>query len=125
MAVNAFASETKGVEGSKLLILWTSGDKEVAYTVALIYPKVAKKSGWWDQIRIMIWGPSAKLLAEDPAMLPLIKDLQKEGIEIFACKWCAEQYGVGKKLEEMGVKVTYMGEPLTKMLKGDWKILNF
>jgi hypothetical protein len=121
----ACASETKGGEPSKLLILWASGDKDVAYMVALAYPKVAKQSGWWDQVRIIIWGPSAKLLAEDPAMLPLIKALQKEGVEILACKWCADQYGVGKKLEEMGVKVDFMGEPLTKMLKSDWKILTF
>jgi len=125
IAGNAYASETKESGPSKLLILWASGDKDVAYMVALAYPKVAKQSGWWDQIRIVIWGPSAKLLAEDPAMLPLIKALQKEGVEIMACKWCAEQYGVGKKLEEMGVKVDFMGEPLTKMLKSDWKILTF
>jgi len=99
--------------------------KDVAYMVALIYPKVAKKNGWWDQIRIIIWGPSARLLAEDPAMLPLIKTLQKEGVEILACRWCAEQYGVGKELEKMGVKVGYMGEPLTEMLKSDWKVLTF
>ena len=125
LAGHAYASETKEGDPSKLLILWASGEKDVAYMVALIYPKVAKKSGWWDQIRIIIWGPSAKLLAEDPAMLPLIKTLQKEGVEILACKWCAEQYGVGKKLEEMGVKVDYMGEPLTEMLKSDWKVLTF
>lgn len=122
-----FASASEAKEGgpSKLLIVWSSGEKDVAYMVALIYPKVAKKNGWWDKIRIIIWGPSAKLLAEDPAMLPLIKTLQKEGVEILACKWCAEQYGVGMKLEEMGVRVDYMGKPLTEMLKNDWKVLTF
>lgn len=125
LAGHAYASETKEGDPSKLLILWTSGDKDVAYMVALIYPKVAKKTGMWDQIRIMIWGPSAKLLADDPAMIPLIKALKKEGVEILACKWCAEQYGVAKKLEALGVDVDFMGEPLTKMLKGDWKVLTF
>lgn len=125
LAAHLYASETKKEGPSKLLILWTSGDKDVAYMVALIYPKVAKKNGWWDQVRIIIWGPSARLLAEDPAMLPLIKALEKEGVEILACKWCVEQYGVGKKLEAMGVKLDYMGEPLTKMLKSDWKVLTF
>jgi hypothetical protein len=125
MGKKAMASENKGKEPSKLLVLWSSGDKDVAYMVALTYPKVAKKNGWWDQVRIIIWGPSAKLLAEEPSMLPLIKALQKEGAEVLACKWCAEQYGVAKKLEEMGVTVEFMGKPLTKMLKENWKVLTF
>lgn len=125
IAAYLYASETKKGEPSKLLILWTSGDKDVAYMVALIYPKVAKKNGWWDQVRIIIWGPSARLVAEDPAMIPLIKALKKEGVEVLACKWCAEQYGVAKKLEALGVEVDFMGEPLTKMLKNDWKVLTF
>lgn len=125
VATNLYASEAKKEDPSKLLILWSSGDKDVAYMVALIYPKVAKKGGMWDRIRIIIWGPSAKLLADDPAMFPLIKTLQKEGVEILACRWCADQYGVSKKLEALGVRVDYMAEPLTKMLKSDWKVLTF
>ena len=42
-----------------------------------------------------------------------------------ACKACADSYGVSESLAGMGVEVKDMGQPLTEMLKGDWKDLTF
>ena len=47
------------------------------------------------------------------------------GVEIVACKACADSYGVSEVLEGMGIDVKYMGQPLTEMLKGDWKVITF
>ena len=51
--------------------------------------------------------------------------MQEAGIEVVACRACADAYGVTGTLEALGVEVKYMGEPLTRMLKGDWEVLTF
>jgi hypothetical protein len=49
---------------SKLAVLWTSGDPDVAEKMAFMYTYNAKKQGWFDEVVLIVWGPSAKLLSE-------------------------------------------------------------
>jgi len=49
----------------KLIVLWTSGDKEVALNIIFMYTLNAKKRNWWKEVCLIIWGPSSKLLSED------------------------------------------------------------
>jgi hypothetical protein len=110
---------------SKLLVVWTSGDREVALKMVYMYTYNAKKNGWWDEIRFLVWGPSSKLLSEDTELQEYIKKMKEEGVELMACKACADAYGVSDKLESFGVNVHYTGKPLTEMLKSDWVTVTF
>jgi hypothetical protein len=112
-------------EPSKLMVIWTSGDREVALKMVFMYTFNAKKQGWWDQIRFVVWGPSSKLLSEDEELQKGIKDMMEAGVNVQACKACADLYGVSDKLEALGIEVTYMGVPVTDMLKGGWTSLTF
>ncbi len=112
-------------EPSKLMVIWTSGDREVALKMVFMYTFNAKKRGWWDQIRFVVWGPSSKLLSEDEELQKGIKDMMEAGVEVQACKACADLYGVSDKLEALGIEVKYMGVPVTDMLKGGWTSLTF
>ena len=109
----------------KLLVLRTSGDREVALKVAFMYAKNAKQQYWWNTVRLVVWGPSAKLLAEDEELQLYIKAMGEIGVELLACKACADRYGVSDALSSLGIEVLFMGEPLTEMLKNDWKVLTF
>ena len=51
--------------------------------------------------------------------------MKVSGVELLACKECADSYGVSEKFEELGIEVKYMGQPLTSMLKSDWVSLTF
>lgn len=106
----------------KLVVLWTSGDREVALKMAFMYTYNSKKFGWWDDITLVVWGPSAKLLAGDKELQEYIKKMLDAGIVVKACKGCADMYGVSEKLSELGIIVKYMGE-LTDYLKQNRKIL--
>lgn len=117
--------EEQASEPSKLVVLWTSGDRDVALNMVFMYTYSAKKSGWWKDIRLIIWGHSSKLLSEDTELQQEIKKMKEVGIEILACKACADRYGVAKKLEELGAEVKYLGLPLTEMLKSGWVCLTF
>ncbi|TDO73767.1 hypothetical protein DFR79_13524 [Halanaerobium saccharolyticum] len=108
-----------------LVILWTSGDKEVAKKMVFMYTINAKKREWWQDIKFIVWGPSSKLLSEDQELQEQIKDFIEAGIKVEACQACADQYGVADDLAELGIEVKYMGEPLTDYLKSESKVMTF
>ncbi len=112
-------------EGDKLVVVWSSADPLVAERMVLMYSHASKRNGWWDDVTIVIWGPSAKLIAEDDKIQIKLKLMMEDGIEIRACKACSDAFGTTKKLEELGYDVTYMGEPLTSYLKSDAKVITF
>jgi hypothetical protein len=109
----------------KLCVLWTSCDRDVALKMVFMYTRNTKKHGWWDVTRLVVWGPSAKLLSEDEELQAYAREMLDNGIEVVACKSCADMYGVSDKLSSIGIEVLKMGEPLTNMLKSDWKVITF
>lgn len=110
---------------NKLVVLWTSGDKEVALKMVFMYTLNSKLRGWWNGVTLIVWGPSSKLLSEDEDLQNCVGKMKESGIELLACRACAEQYGVTDDLEKLGINVIFMGEPLTKYLKDDIKVITF
>jgi len=108
-----------------LIVLWTSGDVEVAEKVCFMYTYNAKKWGWFDNIVFIVWGPSAKLLAENEKLQEGVKKMIDEGIKVEACSACANMYGVGEELKSIGVDVKGMGTVLTKYLKAGYPNITF
>lgn len=104
-------------EPDTLAVLWTRGDKEFAEEMAFMYTLNAAKADWWETVRLIVWGPSAPLLAEDEDLRGLVSAMQAAGVETEACRACAESYGVAGTLEELDINVRYMGEPMTDYLK--------
>lgn len=109
----------------KLHVLWTTGEKEVALRMIFIYLLDAKSVGWWDEIHLIIWGPSAKLLSADRMIQKEVDFLLQSGITVEACQGCTEAYGITEKIRDMGITVRYMGEPLTEIMQGDEKLIVF
>jgi hypothetical protein len=109
---------------NKLAVLWTSGDPEVAEKMAFMYTLNAKKQGWFDEVVLIVWGPSAKLLAENKMLQDYVKKMQEAGIKVEACIACARMYEVDGKLKEMAIDVKGMGVPLSNYLKDGWKTLS-
>jgi len=107
----------------KLVILWTSGDKEVATNMIFMYALNSKIRGWWEDITLIVWGPSAKLLSEDEELQDYMKKMKEEGIKLEACRACANNYNVSEKLEEMEIEVKSMGQPLTDYILGDYHLI--
>ena len=112
-------------ESDTLVVLWTSGDPEVALKMVFMYVNVAAKKSWWKEINLIIWGPSSKLTSENIDIQKKIAEMQKSGVKVEACKACADQYGVSDKLIELGIEVKYMGKPLTEILKSNKKLVTF
>jgi hypothetical protein len=120
----AVDEQTKPNE-SGLIVLWTSGDRDVALGMVLMYTLNSRLRGWWDDVTLIVWGASAKLLAEDGELQDKVGQLIAAGGDVVACIACANMFGVTEKLQSLGIEVKSMGLPLTQMLKADKKILTF
>lgn len=122
----SISGEDETSEPDKLLVVWTSGDKDVAKNMVFMYTYNAKLQGWWKTVRFLVWGASSKLLAEDKELQDYLKKMKEAGVELFACKACADIYGVADKLDGLGMDVKFMGVPLTEILKkSDWRTITF
>ena len=108
-----------------LNIIWSSADREVALRLVFMYGHNSKLRGWWEKVRLIVWGPSAKLLAQDEELQMHVKAMITSGVEFSACKKCADELGVGHDLVRLGIDVKYMGEPLTEILKRGERVLTF
>jgi hypothetical protein len=110
-------------EDEKLVILWTSGDRDVALKMVFMYTYNAKKNDWWKDITLVVWGPSAKLLTEDKELQEYLQRIMDVGVEVRACKGCADQYGVSGKLEALGITVLYIGKEFTDYIQQGRNVL--
>ena len=115
------SSENESGNDKELVVLWTTAEKDVFTKMVGLYVYNAKKNGWFENITFIIWGPSAKLLAEDEEVQDWHKKFKKEGVKLEACIWCTNQYGVTEDLKKMGVDVRGMGVSLTEYIKDSGK----
>lgn len=110
-------------DNSTLYVLWTSADRQVAERMVFMYTLNSRLKGWWENVNLLIWGPSAKLITEDAGLQEKLEQMKEAGVNLLACKACADMYGVSDKLEALGVTVKYIGELLTQILKEDEKLI--
>ena len=117
-AVSAGPSDT-------LVVMWSSGDPDVAEKACLMYASAAKKYKWFNEVIVVVWGPSEKLLSENASVKAKVATMEKDGIIFQACIACANMYGVTSDLKTCQVDVKGMGTPLTKYLKRGYKIISY
>ena len=117
------AAAPTGAEGEteeptgKLMVVWTSGDPDVADKVCLMYTHAAKAYGWFAEVTLVVWGPSQRLLAGDPTIQAKVQAMQKDGVVVQACVACARKLELVEELEALDIDVKGMGVPLSEALK--------
>ena len=110
---------------SKVFSLVCSGDREVALEVGLVYPLNAAKKGWMDEVKVIFFGPSEKVVASDAEVQARVKEILEQGVEVLACKWCADRMGITEKQEAAGIKGVDVGSIISDLLKEGWASLTF
>ncbi|WP_031485387.1 DsrE family protein [Maridesulfovibrio frigidus] len=105
------------MNNDKLNILWTNADPVAAELMLMMYSTYAMKRNWWKEVRIIIWGSTAKLAAEDVHIQKLIAEAQEAGVEFSACEACANHLGVKETIRNLGIEIKFWGEPLTEIIK--------
>ena len=112
-------------EAEGLLVVWTSGDREVALNMIFTYSLNSRINGWWEKVTILIWGPSGKLLVGDSEVQERVAEMIEHGVRFVACKGRADNYGISEQLEALGVEVFYAGEFLTDWIRSDAQVITF
>lgn len=125
LSSNIISAQMENQPKDTLVVLWTSGDRDVAEKSCLMYTHAAKKNGWFDEVILIIWGPSARLAVEDEAIREKLMAMQKDGVILEACVACANMLGVSDELRALGIDVKGMGTSLTEYLKKDYKVLTY
>ncbi len=110
-------------EPNKLYILWTNDNPVTAEKMVLMYAQNSVLNYWWKEVTVILWGPTAKLAAENEMIREKIRLAMHAGVVFSACKACADQLNVTDKLTELGIEVKYWGEGLTEILKQDEKLI--
>lgn len=124
--IMAQMEKSEKVDEDKLVVVWTSDDPYVAERVALMYTHAAAKNKWFNDVTLIIWGPSAKLTAENVKIQQKLKTMQKDGVTIKACIACANAYNVTEDLKKLDFEIAGMGEPLSNYLKDNTvKVITF
>ena len=108
-----------------LVVVWSSGDPEMAEKACLMYAHAAKKYNWFKEVILIVWGPSEKLMTENVKLKEKVTSMKKDGIIVEACIACSNMYGVTNQLKECQVDVKGMGVPLTKYLKRGYKVITY
>ena len=130
-AVGLLASGDSGAQPNasskktRQAIVWSSDDPNVAHRMVLMYLHASQNSRWFDLNRLIVWGPSAKLLAGDKDLQAKVKSMMKDGVVVQACIVCANSYGVTDQLRALGIEVKGMGKPLANLIKDGWHVLTF
>jgi len=110
-------------EKKHLYVLWTSGDPVTADTMVFMYTINSLAHDWWEEVTLIVWGGSAKLVSENEAIQQRVKDALDAGVHVTACKGCSDRLGVSEKLEALGIDVQYLGVSLTNLLKSGETLL--
>lgn len=116
---------TTKVDNNTLAVIWSSSNPDVAHSTVFMYTLNAKCREWWDSVHLIIWGPSAALVAENQSIQEKVRELISAGVSVCACKRNSDDYGVSDKLTTLGINVKHMGEPVTEMMKNGARIITF
>jgi len=92
--------------------------------MVFMYAENSKIKGWWPDVTLLIWGPSAALVTRDNEIQNYIQSLRQEKVRIIACRQCAENYNIVQDLEKLGIEVFYTGEFLTNWLNSNNKLIS-
>jgi hypothetical protein len=113
-------------EPTKLTVLWTSGDPDVAHRVALMDTHAAQQRGWFEEVRLIVWGPSQRILVGDKDLKEKLAAMREDGVVVEACIACANSFGVADQLRALELPVKPMGSPLTEYLKDpEYSVITF
>lgn len=107
----------------KINILWTTDNKDTIFNMISMYTINSKRLGWWQEVNVILWGASVKLVGNDTQVQTEILEMLQNGISVEACKDCCDNFKVADILLKLGVNVRYMGQPLTEYIKADEKLI--
>ena len=109
----------------KIVVFWTSQDREVAKNMVFHYINNFQFESNWKRVKLVLWGPSTRLLALDKELQEGLEELKKNGIELQACESNIQDDDFSEDLIRLGFEIVSMNDPITEYRKAKWSIAVF
>ena len=100
-----------------LHILWTNDNLHTSSMMVMMYATNSMLYRLWDSVTVIIWGATAKLVAENEMIQEQLKAAQHADVNFSACVSCARQFGVVEKLAKLEIEVIPWTEPFTEIVQ--------
>jgi len=68
-------------ENTHLYVLWTNDNLITAEKMVFMYTVNSLVHGWWEEVTLIIWGATAKLVNENTDIQEQIKKAQDAGVQ--------------------------------------------
>ena len=110
---------------NELMVVWTTDNKETILNMVFLYTLNAKLKGWFDEVTLLIWGASQRVLTEDKEIQAKVKEMSDAGVNVVACQKCSENLDIKDTLQSCGVEVFYTGVLLSDWAKSGKPLMTF
>jgi hypothetical protein len=110
---------------NEVMIVWTTDNKETIMHMVCLYALNAKLKGWFDEVTVVVWGASQRVLSEDKEVQAKIQEMIDAGVNVVACKKCSEEMNIESELQSCGVDVFYTGVLLSDWAKSGKPLMTF
>lgn len=100
----------------KILVIISSSDAGKARTGAM-YAVNALRNNWMTEVKLFFFGPAERLLLNDEELQQIVEEFNALDEKPVACKFIAEKEKTDEKLSKLGVRVEYVGEPISDLIK--------
>jgi hypothetical protein len=104
------------VVNDRLVVIIGTGERDKALAGAM-YAVNSLKHGWMRDVKLFFFGPSERLLLEDPDLQELVREFQRQERMPVACRFIADREGTDAGLKDLGVAVEFVGQPISDLIK--------
>lgn len=94
----------------------------------MMYAVNAKKNKWIENVELIFFGPSEKMIASSESgsqVTAFLKQAIDLGITPVACKAVSDRNEITPKLAGLGLEVEYVGAKISSLINNDFQVLTF
>ena len=85
----------------------------------MMYARNAIKHRWLDDVKVIFFGPSERLIAENEKIAKRAQEIAKLS-ECVACKHISDKESLSSNLAKLGIKIEYVGPIISNLIKNGY-----
>ena len=100
----------------RIIVIIATAEAAKARTGAM-YALNAMKSGWLQDVKLVLFGPAERLFLEDPDFEDLVRQFMEVAKTPLACQYISDKERTSERLRDMGLDVQYVGPPISEAIR--------
>ncbi len=103
------------------VLIWLASGERSKLMPGLLWGVNAKRFGWVDEVRFVIFGEAEALVMADEELFGMV-----QGVEgVLFCRHVAEQAQQVEQWEAKGAELVYVGKPIADAIREGFTVLTF